>query len=59
MAFVVLKHTENNGEKKTIIVNDSEGIPIEFVTFEEAEKVKELFQSNTTHNSIYEVKKMS
>ena len=59
MAYVVLKHTELDGYKKTVIVNDSEGEPIEFDTYEKAEEIAILFQSNTTHNSIYEVKKLS
>jgi hypothetical protein len=39
-------------------VNDSEGIPMEFETQEEAEKLKDIFQINTTHNSKYEVVKI-
>lgn len=56
--YVVLKHTEHNGKNKTIFINDDEGIPYEFESLEEAERVKDLFQSNTTHNSVYEVKKI-
>jgi len=58
MAYVVLKHTEHEEIKKTVIVNDSEGIPMEFESLEEAERIRDLFQSNTTHNSFYEVKKL-
>jgi len=56
--YTILKHTQHDGKRKTIIVNDSEGEPIEFETLEEAEEIKHLFQSNTTHNSIYEIRKI-
>jgi len=57
MAYVILKKSSDN--KHTVIVNDSEGIPMEFNTHEEAQAIAELFQANTTHNSKYEVKKFS
>jgi hypothetical protein len=56
MAYVVLKHSSDN--KRTVIVNDSEGIAIEFDTYEGAQKIADLFQANTTHNSKYTVKKI-
>ena len=59
MAYVIFKYTEIDNKKKTVIVNNSEGEPIEFDTYERAEEIAKLFQSNTTHNSIYEVKKLS
>jgi hypothetical protein len=46
------------GKKTTIIVNDSEGEPIEFETEQEATRVAEMFQNNTTHGSTYEVRFM-
>lgn len=57
MAYVILKQSPNS--KHIVIVNDSEGIPMEFDTHEEALKIAELFQANTTHNSTYEIKKFS
>jgi hypothetical protein len=57
MAYVVLKHSSDS--KHTVIVNDSEGIAMEFDTHEQAQAVAELFQANTTHGSKYEVKKLS
>jgi len=57
MAYVILKKSED--KKHTVIVNDAEGIPMEWDTYEEAKKVADLFQANTTHNSTYEVKKLS
>lgn len=60
MAYVVIKHTKDtNGKPSTILINDPEGIAYEFETHEEAQKVADLFQKNTTHGSTYEVKKMS
>ena len=59
MAYVILKHGEFMGKKTTIIVNDSEGEPIEFQTEERAQEIAELFQNNTTHGSTYEVKFIS
>jgi hypothetical protein len=55
--YVVLKHTELVGQLKTVLINDDEGIPYEFDSLKEAERVRDLFQSNTTHYSKYEVKK--
>ena len=56
--YVVLKHTELDGQLKTVLINDDEGIPYEFESLKEAERVRDLFQANTTHNSKYEVKKI-
>jgi len=60
MAFVVLKHTKSSdGSPHTVLINDSEGSPYEFDTEEQAQKVADVFQKNTTHNSKYEVRKLS
>jgi hypothetical protein len=56
--YVVLKHSKVDEISKTVLINDDEGIPYEFETLEEAERVRDLFQSNTTHNSVYEIKKI-
>jgi hypothetical protein len=58
MAYVILKHTEIQGTPRTIIVNDSEGIPMEFESADAALKLAELFQANTTSGNIYEVKQL-
>lgn len=57
MAYVILK--KSNDSKHIVIVNDPEGIPMEWDTYEEAKKIADLFQANTTHNSTYEVKKFN
>ena len=56
MAYVILKYID--GGNRTVMVNDSEGIALEFETLAEAQKIADLFQNNTTHGSKYEVKKM-
>ena len=56
MAYVILKYID--GGNRTVMVNDNEGIAIEFETLAEAQKIADLFQNNTTHGSKYEVKKI-
>jgi hypothetical protein len=58
MAYVIFKHTNIQGIPRTIIVNDSEGIPMEFESADAAAKLAELFQANTTSGNIYEVKQL-
>jgi len=57
MSYVILKKVKNM--KHTVLVNDSEGMPIEFENLEDAQKTAELFRANTTRDSIYTVKKIS
>ncbi len=54
MSFIILKHNPNNPH--VVIVNDSEGIPMEWDTFESAQKMADIFQANSSHNCTYEVK---
>ena len=56
MAYVILKHTKIQGTPRTILVNDSEGIPMEFESADAALKLAEIFQANTASGNIYEVK---
>jgi hypothetical protein len=58
MAYIILKHTQLQGTPRTIIVNDSEGIPMEFESADAAVKLAEIFQANTTSGNIYEVKEI-
>jgi hypothetical protein len=58
MAYVIFKHTQLQGIPRTIIVNDSEGIPMEFESVDAAIKLAEIFQANTTSGNIYEVKEL-
>jgi len=58
MPFMILKHTSIQGTPRTIIVNDSEGIPMEFESADAALKLAEIFQANTTSGNIYEVKQV-
>ena len=59
MAYVILKETLIMNQKITILVNDSEGIPIEFETYESAEKIAKIFESNSLSGNKYPVKQLS
>ena len=56
MAYVILKETQMINQKVTVLVNDSEGIPMEFDTFESAEKIAKLFETNSLSGNKYTVK---
>jgi hypothetical protein len=58
MPYVILKHTTIQGTPRTILVNDNEGISMEFDSLDYATKLAELFQANTTSGNIYEVKEL-
>jgi hypothetical protein len=58
MAYIILKHTQIQGTPRTIIVNDSEGIPMEFESADAALKLAEIFRANTTSGNVYEVKQL-
>lgn len=49
--YKILKTLNNSGH----FVNDSEGIPMEWDTFDEAKKIADMFQSNTLHGYTYTV----
>jgi hypothetical protein len=59
MSFVIFKETTMMNQKVTVLVNDSEGIPMEFETFEQAEKIAKLFESNSLLGNKYTVKQIS
>ena len=59
MAYVILKETLMMNQKLTILVNDSEGIPMEFETYDSAEKIAKLFESNSLMGNKYTVKQLS
>ena len=56
MPFVILKDTTIMNQKFTVLVNDSEGIAMEFETFESAEKIAKLFETNSLSGNKYTVK---
>ena len=58
MPYFILKHTQIQGTPRTILVNDSEGIPMEFESADAALKLAEIFQINTTSGDIYETKEL-
>jgi hypothetical protein len=55
--YVILKKT--NKFKHTFLVNDDEGIPMEFELKEDADKFAEMFRMNSVNGSEYTVKKIS
>lgn len=59
MSYIILKETLFMNQKMTILVNDSEGIPMEFETFESADKIAKLFESNSLSGNKYTVKQLS
>jgi hypothetical protein len=59
MSYIILKETLFLNQKMTILVNDSEGIPMEFETFEQANKIAKLFESNSLSGNKYTVKQLS
>ena len=58
MPYIILKHTTIQGTPRTILVNDSEGISMEFDSLDYALKSTELFQANTASGNTYEVKEI-
>ncbi len=55
--YVILKKTRN--VKHTFLVNDDEGIPMEFELKEEAERFAEIFRKNSVNGSVYTVRRIS
>ena len=58
MSYVIFKEVNLDGKKITVLVNDSEGIAIEFETFESAQNTAELFENNSLSGNKYFVKEI-
>jgi hypothetical protein len=58
--YVIIKHinTGNGKTKLPVILLNTETEIWEFDTYEEAEKMKDIFQANSDSNHKYEVKKI-
>jgi hypothetical protein len=58
--YVIVKHVKNSGNKKRlpVIILNSDTEVWEFETPEEAEEMKNIFQTNSDSGHIYEVKKI-
>ncbi len=54
--YVILKKTRN--VKHTFLVNDEEGIPMEFERKDEADRFADIFRRNSVNGSAYTVKKL-
>ena len=58
MSYVIFKEGNLDGKKITVLVNDSEGIAIEFETFESAQNTAELFENNSLSVNKFFVKEI-
>jgi hypothetical protein len=59
MSYVIFKEGNMFGRQMTVLVNDSEGIAMEFETQESAENMAKLFEANSSSGNKYTVKKVS
>lgn len=53
--YKILKHRKDEGVEKGFWVNDSEGLPMEFPSFESASVIARMFKENTQHGYEYVV----
>ena len=58
MKYIILKQIKNEEVKLPVVLIDSLGEVLEFEDLQEAEKTRDLFQSNTDSGHIYEIKKI-
>jgi len=57
--WVIVKNVKNDtGKVLPVILIDSQNEILEFETYEEAERVKNLFETNSDSGHKYEVKKI-
>lgn len=56
--YLITKKMKHNGADLTVIMFDDQNEIMEFDTFDEAEKMRKLFQVNSDSQHVYEVKKI-
>ena len=57
--FVILKYIKNNkGVEMPVIIIDTHNEVLEFDTYEEAEKMRDIMEKNSDSGYKYEVKKI-
>lgn len=56
--YLITKKMKYNGSDLTVIMFDDQNEIMEFDTFDEAEKMRKLFQVNSDSQHVYEVKKI-
>lgn len=56
--YLITKKIKFNGVDLTVIIFDDQNEIMEFDTYEDAEKMRKLFQINSDSQHIYEVKKI-
>jgi hypothetical protein len=60
MGYIIINKTNFRGATRHIIINDTEGQPMEFDSPDEAERVAQLFKMNTTdEGSTFVVRNIS
>jgi hypothetical protein len=56
--YLITKKIKYNGVDLTVIIFDTQNEIMEFNTFEDAEKMRKIFQVNSDSQHTYEVKKI-
>ena len=56
--YLITKKVKFNGVDLTVIIFDNQSEIMEFDTYEDAEKMRKLFQVNSDSQHVYEVKKI-
>jgi hypothetical protein len=56
--YLITKKVKFNGVDLTVIIFDDQSEIMEFDTYEDAEKMRKLFQVNSDSQHVYEVKKI-
>jgi hypothetical protein len=56
--YLITKKVKYNGVDLTVIIFDTQNEIMEFDTFEDAEKMRKIFQINSDSQHTYEVKKI-
>jgi len=56
--YLITKKVKFNGVDLTVIIFDDQNEIMEFDTYEDAEKMRKLFQINSDSQHVYEVKKI-
>lgn len=56
--YLITKKMKYNDTEVTVIIFDTQNEIMEFETYEEAEKMRKVFQVNSDSQHVYEVKKI-
>jgi hypothetical protein len=56
--YLITKKMKYNDTEVTVIIFDTQNEIMEFETYEEAEKMRKVFQVNSDSQHVYEIKKI-